>query len=68
MTAQTKQPTHFIEVYATREGYKKYNKTKTCINSLLLPIGSLHMILHTTNVACGTLQTIAIFKIYPKNN
>lgn len=62
MTTQTKQPTHFIEVVAHKEGFKQHIDGNS---EYFGPIESLERYLHTTSLM-RTQHTIAIFKIYPK--
>ena len=64
---QNNQPTHFIEAWATIDEYKEYNKTNTCINTAPLLMRSLDNTLNHTNFVT-TIHTVAIFKVYPKNN
>lgn len=64
---QNNQPTHFIEAWGSKDEYKRFNpKISTNTPPLLMCYLSDRLV--TTNVVCDTLQTIAIFKVYPKNN
>jgi hypothetical protein len=64
-----KDPTHFIELYATKDKYKSaYTDTAECKSAGLMNISLLDSQIDYTNNKCKTISTIVIFKIKAKSD